>query len=113
MYSGDSRSQSVYARTGFAAEVHPGIFVAMRGLGCAARFAFMYAASPDEAPCGTRTDASPPWQSAQPIRTVPVGCIDASSVDAWQVMHPALFASASAGVSPAATNPAEAGSHTL
>jgi hypothetical protein len=72
-----------------------------RERGCAARFASWHARSATESPAARRTDPSPPWQSAHPILTVPVGCIEASSVDVWQVTHPALVASAWAGDWPA------------
>src|SRR5262245_52397390 len=37
----------------------------------------------------------PPWQSVQPSRTVPLGCIVGSSIGEWHVRQPAdlLFAS--------------------
>ena len=50
-------------------------------------------------PAATLTAGSPPWHVAHPSVTVPDGCMVASSVFVWQVIHPALDAAASAAVS--------------
>src|SRR5712691_6737443 len=93
MYSKLSRSHLVYGRTGLA-ELRPNS--GLLGCGWTCLFACSYSAEPAAAPPGRRTSAFPPWQSAQPSRTVPVGCIVESSVRTWQVMQPALLRSASA-----------------
>src|SRR5579864_1442719 len=95
MYSGFSRSQSVYARTGFAEPFQShGSF----GVGCAFAFALSYSGDPCFAPAVTATLASPVWQSTHPSRTVPVVCIVGSSTPTWHETHPALFLSESACV---------------
>src|SRR5712692_5994144 len=93
MYSKLSRNHFVYGRTGLA-ELRPNS--GLLGCGWACLFACSYSAEPAAAQSGRRTSDFPPWQSVQPSRTVPVGCIVGSSVGTWQVMQPALLRSASA-----------------
>src|SRR5258708_3521957 len=99
MYSCDSCSHRVYARSGFAADFHR---AETRGCGCALFFASTFSFASIASPTATLTFGSPPWQVAQPSVTVPDGCIEASSVLVWQVMQPALAAFASSEVSMAA-----------
>src|SRR5712692_3293496 len=93
MYSKLSRNHFVYGRTGLA-ELRPNS--GLLGCGWACLFACSYSAEPAAAQSGRRTSDFPPWQSVQPSRTVPVGCIVGSSVRTWQAMQPALLRSASA-----------------
>src|SRR5712692_3863524 len=93
MYSKLSRNHFVYGRTGLA-ELRPNS--GLLGCGWACLFACSYSAEPAAAQSGRRTSDFPPWQSVQPSRTVPVGCIVGSSVRTWQVMQPALLRSATA-----------------
>src|SRR5260221_7678068 len=77
MYSCDSWSHFVYARSGFAADFHRS---GTRGFGCAFFVAVLYSAESIARPPATATFGSPPWQGAHPRVTVPHGGIEASSV---------------------------------
>src|SRR6476659_7745789 len=68
-----------------------------RGKTCALRRAASYTLELLARSLVTLMEGSPPWQSAQPIATVPPGCIDGSSVFVWQVMQPALCFAAFSG----------------
>src|ERR1039458_702746 len=92
MYSLLSFSQLAKGRTGLAELFH---MLALRGFGWACFFACSYCASPDLVPEGGWIPGSPPWQSMQPRRTVPVGCMDGESVWPWQATQPVLLRSAS------------------
>jgi hypothetical protein len=73
---------------------------ASRGGTWALSFADLYSPAFCGVPAATVIVGSPPWQSAQPRKTVPVGCMVGSSLCTWQVTQPVDLASASCWVWP-------------
>ena len=67
----------------------------MLGFGWACFLPDRIARRPGLVPEGGWIAGSPPWQSVQPSRTVPVVCIDGESVCPWQATQPVLLRSAS------------------
>src|ERR1700722_11766310 len=92
-YSYLSRSHLVYSRGGFA-----DVFASSGSVvwGCPRFFCCSYSAELGFATACATTFVSPPWQSMHASRTVRVGCIEGSSVDTWQEIHPVFFRSTSA-----------------
>jgi hypothetical protein len=66
-----------------------------RGWTCAFSFAELYSGEFGATPDAIEMEEFPPWQSAQPICTVFVGCIVGSSVEVWQETQPVDLPSAS------------------
>src|SRR6266404_2455661 len=60
-----------------------------RGWACAFCFWARYSGEFGAVPLAMAAEESPPWQSAHPSCTVLVGCIVASSIGEWQLIHPA------------------------
>src|SRR5579859_2967 len=88
MYSADSFSHSVKARSGRFARF---LKAALRGCTCAFSLTELYSGESGAVPGATPAEEFPPWQSVQSRCTVFVGCIVGSSVEVWHEMQPMDF----------------------